>query len=62
MSQLGNKTICEQLFYDFRKALTWKWDDWVGSFLAEFNVDQESGARNGVGSTLSSYALPLPSF
>ncbi len=46
MSQLDNKTICEQLLYDFRGVLTWKWDDWVGTFLAEFDIDQESDVRS----------------
>ena len=45
MNQFANETICEQLFYDFRGILTWKWDDWVGTFLAEFNIDKESDVR-----------------
>jgi len=45
MSQLDNETIFEQLLHDFHGVLTWKWDDWVGSFLAEFNIDQESKVR-----------------
>jgi hypothetical protein len=45
MSQLDNEKICEQLFFDFRGMLTWQWDDWVGTFLAEFSNDQESDVR-----------------
>jgi len=38
MNQSENETICEQLLYDFRGLLTWEWDDWVGTFLANFNT------------------------
>ncbi len=45
MNQADNKTICERLFFDFRGILTWKWDDWVGAFLAEISTDKELEAR-----------------
>ena len=46
LDQQSNEAICKQLFYDFNGILTWKWDDWIGTFLAEFNVDKESNIRS----------------
>ena len=43
--QTDNKTICKKLFHDFRDILSWKWDDWIGTFLAEFPTDQEQNIR-----------------
>ena len=40
-NQSNIETICKHLFDDFRGILSWKWDDWKGSFLAEFDVDKE---------------------
>ncbi len=45
MNQSENETICEQLLYDFRGLLTWEWDDWVGTFLANFNTTKEFNIR-----------------
>ena len=39
------ETICKQLFDDFRGILSWKWDDWIGTILAEFSVDEEEDVR-----------------
>jgi hypothetical protein len=43
--QTDNKTICKELFRDFRDILSWKWDDWIGTFLAEFPTNQEQNIR-----------------
>jgi hypothetical protein len=46
MTQTDNETICEQLLYDFRGILKWKWDDWVSTFLADFGTEKEFEVRN----------------
>ena len=43
--QFDNQTICKQLFDKFRGILSWKWDDWTATILAEFSVDKEEDVR-----------------
>jgi hypothetical protein len=45
MTQPNIEDICEQLIYDFRGILTWRWDDWVSTFLADFNTDIDFKVR-----------------
>jgi hypothetical protein len=45
VNQSKNEIICKQLFHDFRGILSWKWDDWIGTFLAEFDTDREKDIR-----------------
>ena len=39
------RLICENLFDAFRGLLSWKWDDWVGTILAEFDADNSAAVR-----------------
>lgn len=45
LNQSDIETICKQLFDDFRGILSWKWDDWIGTILAEFSADKEQDVR-----------------
>jgi hypothetical protein len=40
-NQSDIETICKQLFDEFHDILSWKWDDWIGAFLAEFDIERE---------------------
>ena len=48
------KVICKNLLDDFSGTLSWKWDDWVGTILAEFDSDR----MDDVSTILSRY-LPV---
>lgn len=39
-------TVGKALFDEFEGLLTWKWDDWVGTILAEFGVTQKKDIRS----------------
>lgn len=41
MSTSDIATIGKALFDEFEGLLTWKWDDWVGTILAEFDIGQK---------------------
>jgi len=48
MNELNQSDIektCKQIFHDFRGVLSWKWDNWVGSFLSVFNTEIEKDIR-----------------
>ena len=45
LNQSNNETICKQLFDEFRGILSWKWDDWIGTFLAELDTAKEKTVR-----------------
>jgi len=45
LNQSDIEIICKQLFDEFRGVLSWKWDDWVGSIMTEFNVDKIEKVR-----------------
>jgi len=45
LNQADIEKICNQLFDDFRGVLSWKWDNWVGSILSEFNTEAEKDIR-----------------
>ncbi|MBW2177932.1 MAG: hypothetical protein JRH03_13470 [Deltaproteobacteria bacterium] len=44
-NQTDNETICKNIFAEFRGRLTWKWDDWVGTILTEFDAEKEDDIR-----------------
>jgi len=44
-SQPDIETICQQLFDALGDVLTWKWDDWVETILAETDVDNAEYVR-----------------
>lgn len=44
-NQTTNESICEKLFREFRGILSWKWDDWSGTFLAEFSSNKKNDIR-----------------
>ena len=48
------EAICKQLFDEFSGVLSWKWDDWVGTILAEF----DAGKKEDVGAILGKF-LPI---
>lgn len=39
-NQSNLESICKELFDEFRGVLTWKWDDRIGTILAEFSSDK----------------------
>lgn len=41
--------IGKALFDEFDGVLTWKWDDWIGTILAEFNAAQKDNIRAMLG-------------
>ena len=41
------KVICKQLLGDFGDTLSWKWDDWVGTILAEFDAGKMEDVNAG---------------
>ena len=41
MRQMKSEAICEQLLYDFDGLLSWQWDDWTETFLADFDTENE---------------------
>ena len=45
VNQSSNEIICKQLFHAFRGILSWKWDDWIGTFLAEIDTDKAKDVR-----------------
>jgi hypothetical protein len=45
LNQSEIERICKQFFDDFRGVLSWKWDNWVGSILSEFNTEIEKDIR-----------------
>ena len=45
LNQSDIETICKQVFDAFRGILSWKWDDWIGTILAEFSADEEEDVR-----------------
>ena len=45
LNQSDIETICKQLFDEFRGILSWKWDDWIRTILAEFSADKEKDIR-----------------
>jgi len=46
LEKANNEIICRQILDDFRGKLKWKWDDRMGTLLAEFNTDKEDDVRN----------------
>ena len=46
------RLICENLFDAFRGILSWKWDDWVGTILAEFEAERSAEIRTLLGKFL----------
>ena len=48
------EVICKQIFDEFSGVLSWKWDDWVGTVLAEF----DAGKKEDVGAILGKF-LPI---
>jgi hypothetical protein len=38
-------TICKELFDEFHGRLSWKWDDWIGTILAEFDAARKEDVR-----------------
>ena len=38
-------TICKELFDEFHGILSWKWDDWVGTILAEVDADKKEDVQ-----------------
>jgi hypothetical protein len=45
LNQSDIEIICKQLFDEFRGVLSWKWDDWVGTIMTEFNDDKIENVR-----------------
>ena len=45
LNQSDIEKTCKQLFDEFRGILSWKWDDWVGTILAEFSADKKEDIR-----------------
>ena len=45
LNQSDIETICKQLLDEFRGILSWKWDDLIGTILAEFSADKEEDVR-----------------
>lgn len=45
LNQSSIEAICNQVFDGFRGILSWKWDDWIGTILAEFSADKEEDIR-----------------
>ena len=45
LNQSDIEIICKQLFDEFRGVLSWKWDDWVGTIMTEFNADKIENVR-----------------
>ena len=45
LNQTDIETICRQLFDEFRGILSWKWDDWIRTILAEFSAEKEEDIR-----------------
>ncbi|MDZ4099536.1 MAG: hypothetical protein U1E13_12695, partial [Methylophilaceae bacterium] len=39
------ESICQPLFDELNGIMSFKWDDWVGSILAEFSVEQQDSVR-----------------
>lgn len=52
LNQSDIELICKQLFDEFQGILSWKWDDWIGTFLAEFSTDREKKIRTILGKHL----------
>lgn len=44
-NQYDIEAICQPLFHDLNGIMSFKWDDWVGSILAEFSVEQKDTVR-----------------
>lgn len=40
------EAICQPLFNELNGIVSFKWDDWVGSILAEFSVEQKDTVRS----------------
>ncbi|MDP2096808.1 MAG: hypothetical protein Q8K50_23415 [Hydrogenophaga sp.] len=38
--------ICQPLLDELNSIMSFKWDDWVGSILAEFSVEQKDAVRS----------------
>ena len=38
-------SVCKELFDEFHGLLSWKWDDWVGTILAEFDAGKKEDVR-----------------
>jgi hypothetical protein len=38
-------SVCKELFEGFHGLLSWKWDNWVGTILAEFDADKKEDVR-----------------
>jgi hypothetical protein len=45
LNQSDIERTCKQIIDDFRGVLSWKWDNWVGSILSEFNTEIEKDIR-----------------
>jgi len=39
------ESICKNLLDDFHGMLSWKWDDWIGTILAEFDAGESADVR-----------------
>jgi len=39
------ESICKNVLDDFHGMLSWKWDDWVGTILAELDADMSADVR-----------------
>jgi hypothetical protein len=39
------ENICKHLFDEFHGMVSWKWDDWVGTILAEVDAGQKKEVR-----------------
>lgn len=37
--------VCKNLLEEFQGLLSWKWDDWVGTILAEFDAGKKEDVR-----------------
>jgi len=48
------EVICKQILDSFHGTLSWKWDDWVGAILTEFDV----GKKKDVSAVLEKH-LPV---
>lgn len=44
-NQAAIESICKKLLDAFRGILSWKWDDWIGTILAEFDAEKSEDIR-----------------
>jgi len=44
-NKLAQENICRELFNAFQEILSWKWDSWIESVLAEFSVNDKDSIR-----------------